>query len=740
MALPRVLAYAPLVAVALLSTASRAADEESATRSKPRTALVLSGGGARGATHIGVLKVLDELHVKPDIVVGTSMGAIVGGLYAAGWTPAEIEQVLLEIEWSKMFVDKPAREDRSFRRKRDDYDFLVQAKLRFKGWKPYLPPSLIGGQRLGLMLHEIERRSLPATDFDALPIPYRAIATDLDLGEAVVIRSGSMADAMRASMAVPAVFAAVEIDGRKLVDGGIVANLPIGVALDLGAERIIAVDISTPLGDENLQSLLDVLGQTNSLLTVLNRNQDVARLRPDDVLLVPDLGDLSFSDFDRAAEAIELGEGAAREIADRLRSFAVDDATWAAFEARREERRAEPPIIDRIRIDNESWVSSGIVEQVVRQKVGQPLDEEQFAEDARNLAGLEYFGPIRSDVRETPEGLHELTIHAPRRPYGRSSLQFGLSLRDDFDTDASYTFALRHLMLAVNQRGGEWATVLQGGGIDVVSTQFYQPLDLKMRWFVSPTIEYRNETRFLWADASPVAEVDLKRLELRADAGRVLGNWGELRAGAYWSDYNVSAQVGSPILPVGDARDGGVSAVFRIDTVDSIQFPRHGAALEAEQRYALDSFGADLENRRSHLIGGYAWSIGRTTLFPVLEVGINHEDDFVIQSGFGAGGWLKLSGLGRDELLGNDMALARLGIYRELAKFDLGALSQRVYVGMSLEAGNAWLADETIDWASLRYGGAVFVGAETVLGPVFLGWGWTEPDRGRFSFILGERF
>jgi NTE family protein len=727
-------------ALALSSSAASATAEPEPSTDRPRLALVLSGGGARGAAHIGVLKVLDELHVKPDLVVGTSMGSIVGGLYAAGWTPEEIEKTLLEIDWATMFVDKPTRSERSFRRKRDDYDFLVQAKLRFKGWKPYFPLSIVGGQRLGLMLHEIERESVATTDFDDLPIPFRAIATDMQLGELVVLDSGSLAEAMRASMAVPAVFAPVEIDGRKLADGGVVANLPVGVALDLGAERIIAVDISTPLSEEELQSLFDMLDQANSLLTVQNRRQDVARLRPSDVLVVPQLGDLSFSDFDRVAEGIDVGEAAAREIADRLRPLAVDDAGWSAFEARRASRHAQPPVIDRIRIENESWVKGGIVERQIRQQIGQPLDETQFAEDARSLAGLEYFGPIRSDVRPTPEGGHELVVHTPRPPFGRSSLQFGLSLHDDFDTDASYTFALRHLMLAVNDRGGEWATVLQGGGTDVLSTQFYQPLDLHLRWFVSPTLEYRNETRFLWLDASPVAEVDLRRSEARLDGGRVLGNWGELRAGAYFSDIRVTTEVGTPIFPTLDERDGGVSFVFRIDTFDSIQFPRHGAGVGLEQRYSLESFGSDLEYRRNHLRAGWAWSFGRTVVFPSLEAGVNLDDELILSSAFGLGGWLRLSGLGRDELVGNDLGIGRLAVYRELAKLDFGALSQRVYVGITLEAGNAWVEDDPVTWGSLRYGGAVYLGAETVLGPVFLGWGWTDPDRSSFSFILGERF
>jgi len=738
---PKIRDLTPLV-LALCLACGGAWASEAPPPEKPALVLVLSGGGARGAAHIGVLKVLDELHVKPDLVVGTSMGSIVGGLYAAGWTADEIEQVLLEIDWKTMFVDKPLRQDRSFRRKRDDVDFLVQAKLRFRGFKPYFPPSIVGGQRLGLKLREIERLSIPATDFDDLAIPYRAVAADIEVGEAVILDSGSLADAMRASMAVPAVFAPVEIDGHKLVDGGVVANLPVGIALDLGAQRILAIDISSRLEAEasELESLFGVLGQTNSLLTVLNRREDVARLRPQDLLVVPDLGDISFADFERTGEAVDAGEAAARAVADQLRPLAVDDAAWAAFQARRATRPHETLRIDRVRVENQSWVEDGIAERRLHQPLGQPLDEAQLAADATQLTGLEYFGAIRGDVRPIPEGGNELVVRTPQRPYGRSSLQFGLSLRDDFDTDATYSFAMRHLMLAVNRRGGEWVNVLQGGGTDVVSTQFYQPLDLGMRWFVSPTLEYRNETRFLWVDGNPVSEMDLRRDALRADAGRVLGNWGELRAGAFFSDVRVETKVGQALFPTIDERDGGMAFTFRVDTSDSIQFPRHGSAVELDYRHALETLGSDLEYRRIALRAGKAWSFGRTVLFPGLEAGINLDDEVDVSSLFGLGGWLRMTGLGRDELLGSDLALARVMAYRELAKFDLGALSQRVYAGMSLEAGNAWVDGDPVTWSSLRYGGAVFLGAETILGPVFLGWGWTDPDRGRFYFVLGERF
>src|SRR5262245_45906490 len=237
---------------------------------RPKVVLVLSGGGARGAAHIGVIKVLEELHVEPDMIVGTSMGSIIGGLYAAGWSIDEIETQIASIDWSTVFVDRLPRKYRTFRRKQDD-SYLVPMKMRFKGWKPYIPPSVIGGQSLELLLQRFEIEATGERDFDKFPIPYRAVAANLGTGEAYVIKSGSLSTALRASMSVPAVFPPVEIDGLPLCDGGVAANFPVRIAQQLGADVVIGVDISSPLsGSEKLGNLLTRLDQVSSLLTAGN--------------------------------------------------------------------------------------------------------------------------------------------------------------------------------------------------------------------------------------------------------------------------------------------------------------------------------------------------------------------------------------------------------------------------------------------------------------------------------------
>ena len=710
----------------------------SATR--PHVVLVLSGGGARGTAHIGVLKVLEAMRVPVDMVVGTSMGSIVGGLYASGWSSGRIESLLLGTDFRHLFIDQVAREDKTFRRKQDDATFLIPTKLRFKGWVPSLPASLLGGQRLELFFRAIEIESTGESDFDRFPIPYRAVAADLATGEAVVLDHGSLATAMRASMSVAGVFAPVEYEGHKLVDGGAAANLPIGIARDLGAESIIAVDITSPLNtEEQLGSVLSIVDQMTSFLTVRNRVEDLNKLRSGDVLIHPELGDLKFTSFDRVPEGIAAGEAAARAAADQLRRFSVSEEEYAAFQARHHTRDPGETVVDRVVLDNTSWVDDRVVLQRLPDLTGKPLGEKSFQRDIMRLYGLDYFGVIRPEF-ERSGALGELTLHTPLKPYGRNSLQFGLSLRNDFDGSSTYSFAIRHLLLAANRRGGEWENVGQLGSTSLLSTRFYQPLDPSMRWFVTPFAGIRRENWTVWADGEAVAEYRTDTNRAALDVGRVFGDWGEIRAGAYYTSEEGEVRVGSPLVPDYKEHDGGLLLSFRVDTLDSSVFPRRGMEVLAQTTDSTTSLGSDVTRRQNLFVGRMAFTFGRNTLFPGMEAGWTPEGATTVGSAFRLGGLGRLSGLHQDELLGEKYGLARLVYYRELKGLDLGTLSNRVYAGASLEAGNAYTEGEPVTAGSLRHGGGVFLGAKTVIGPVYLGYGFGDGGDRLVYFFFGERF
>jgi NTE family protein len=707
---------------------------------RPRLALVLSGGGARGAAHVGVLKVLEELHVRPDIIVGTSMGSIVGGLYAAGYSPDQLEHIIADTDWKDIFVDSVDRRDRSYRRKQDDATFLVPGKLRFKGWTPYIPPAVFGGQQLELFLRSLEIEARASGDFDNLPIPYRAVALDLETGKGVILDHGSIASAMRASMAVPGMFSPVEIDGKRLVDGGAAANLPVGIAQSLGADAVIAVDITSPLySSKEIQSFFSVMSQWSSFSTVSNRLEDIKRLRPGDVLISPELDDINFLDFTRAVEAIGMGEQAARASADALKRFAVSDAEWEEFTRRHRTRSEDQLIVDKVKITNTSWVDDRVIEHRLKIPTGQPFDQKSFDHTVMKLYGLDYFGLIRHKY-EREDGQGTISLDIPEKPYGRNSVQFGASFQDDFSGGANYTFALRHLLIAANRRGGEWENVGQIGQTRLLSTSFYQPLDYGMHWFVSPTARMQRDSIYLWDGDKRIAEVGVETNYGVLDAGAVLGDWGEVRLGAFDAHSHSAPITGDPSIGTDEEHDVGARLSFRVDTRDSTVFPREGVQVNAWYRDSYESMGADADRQVARLDADIALTFGRVTLVPSFSGQTLVTGPVSYQSSCALGGFLSLSGLGVGQLRGERCVLGRGIAYVRLSHLDLGPLSTAMYGGLSVETGNVYTRGDTVDWNSLILGGSVFVGAQTPLGPAFVAWGTTEDGQHSIYFVIGDRF
>jgi len=722
------------------SSGLRAEETAETPPSEEKLVLVLSGGGARGAAHVGVLKALEEMQIAPDLIVGTSMGAIVGGLYAAGWSPDEMDELLANLDWNQVFSDEVPRSEKSFRRKQDDRPILIQARIYFKGWKPYIPSGLLGGQRLELLMDALEAESNTAASLNGLNIPFRAVASDISTGQPVVIVDTNLAKAMRASMSIPGAFSPVELDGRRLVDGGAVANLPVGIAKDLGATSVIAVDISTPLDpdQDKLGDFFSILNQTNSLMTIANRDRDVRLLGDKDLLIQPDLGDISFVDFNRSVEAAALGAKSTRALADQLARFSVDDDQWQTFLTRQRRRHRGPIEVDRVRIRNTAPISDAVVRRALSLEPPAEYDAPTLLDDLMRLHSLRYFGVIDFELEEHDEG-HELIVTTPPRKAGRGSVQFGVGFSDDFNGNTGYTISARHQLLPVNRRGGEWQNILQLGTTGLFDSQFYQPLGAGMRWFVEPSAGFQRQLVDLWTDGTPVVEYEIEGYAARFALGRVLGRWGELRATAFAGHVRATPRIGDPSFPADDEGRGGFSLNFTVDTVDEVAFPQHGFSARARYQRSSESLGAESETDLAAARIGYSMTFGRNTFTPFLEYGENFEPTLDYLNLFKLGGLGRLSGLGDNELLGEKMALARLLYYRRLTGFHAAGFSVRVFAGASLEAGNVYARDESITASSLRTAWSLFVGGDTPLGPLFLGYGRSE-DRDRFYLTIGDRF
>ena len=431
---------------------------------------MLGGGGARGAAHVGILKVLEELRIPVDYVAGCSMGSIVGGLYASGMTPTQIEKEILGMDWDDLFVDYPSREERSFRRKRDDDFYVFKVKPGYNDGEVQIPLAYIRGQKFDLTLNRLTLSMSEVKDFDRMPIPYRAVATDIETGKEVVLSSGSLAKSIRASMAVPAAFDPVEIDGRLLVDGGLANNVPVSVARDMGAEVFIVVDVGSGLYKRNeLTNALDITEQLANFLFTHNTEPQLTSLGSQDVLIRPELGDIGGNSFDRAAETIPIGESAARAAIESLRKYSLSAEDYARHVAARVHPGADLPVIEFVRTNNRSPLDDAVIASRITAKTGQPLDVAQLEEDIGHVYGLDIFESVRYDVvRE--EGKTGLAITATEKHWGPAYLQFGIASANDLKGDNTLRTGLLYTRTALNPLNGEWRTGVQFGDEPAVFT------------------------------------------------------------------------------------------------------------------------------------------------------------------------------------------------------------------------------------------------------------------------------
>jgi NTE family protein len=723
-----------LLVAASMAEASRT--EPSVVTDRPRVGLVLSGGGARGAAHVGVIQVLEELRVPVDYITGTSMGSIVGGFYAMGMTIDEMEKAFTELDWAGAFEDKTPREDRSFRRKRDDDDFLVKAKPGISGGKIKLPAGLIQGQQQNLILKSITMPVATLDNFDQLSIPYRAVATDIGTGEAVVLGSGDLATAMRASMSVPGVFAPVEMEGKLLVDGGVSNNLPVDVARDMGADVLIVVDISTPLTPrEKIHEVLAITKQLTAIMTRSNTERSIASLTKADLFIVPDLGDIATGDFHRAKDAIAVGVKAALENRTALQHFSLSEAEYQAYLEARAVRKNGPPVIEFVRIKNESRLSDEVLTSRLHVQVGEPLDVKALEKDIRDIYGLDLFEIVKYDILREG-GQTGLEVEAIQKSWGPNYLQFGIALEGDFEGENSFNLALGYLRTELNSLNGEWRTIVQVGEEPRFFTELYQPLDVRLRYFVNPRIEYRKINVNIIDDGDVLSEYRVSAFRTGLEGGRNLGNWGEMRLGWRWGRGDAKVQVGDPALPDLDFDIGNVFLRFTVDEVDNFNFPHSGGFAELEGLMSRGTLGADtdFEQITLQLLGAKSW--GRHTVLLGTNLASTLDDDAPLQSRFRLGGFLNLSGLKQDELSGQHAGVVQLVYYYRI--LDIALLP--AYLGGSLEGGNVWEDKDDIGFDDVIAAGSLFLGVDSFLGPLYLGYGRAEAGRSSFYMFLGRTF
>jgi NTE family protein len=664
------------------------------------------------------------------------MGSIVGGLYASGMPVQEIEREMTTMDWNDLFQDAPDRADRSFRRKRDDDFYAFKAKAGFNGGKVEIPLAYIRGQKFDL---ELNRLMLPVADvknFDNLSIPYRAVAADLETSKEVILASGSLPKAIRASMAVPAAFDPVEIDGRLLVDGGIANNVPVSVARSMGADVFIVVDVGSGLASrKDLKTGLDVSGQLAGFMFTLNTEQQLKTLTSRDVLIKPALGDIGGGSFDRAAEAIPIGEASARSAMDALRRYSLDPKQYARHLAARGLGRPGPAVMEFVRIENHSRISDTIIANKISIKSGDLLDVSQLEQDIGQIYGLEIFESVRYEVvRE--DGKTGLVINAREKHWGPGYLQFGLATSNDLQGDSTLRFGALYTRTEINALNGEWRLATQFGDEPGIFTEIYQPLDTSLRYFVSGRIGYGQRNVNLFDGAgNQLARFQLIGYVAELSAGREFGTWGEGRFGYFLESATAEVDIGLPAPDI-DADRGEMFLRLSDDKLDNLYFPSTGHLGRVEYRVDREGLGSNVDY--DQLLASYvqAFSWGSNVFVGTLSGSTTKDDNAPLEALFQLGGFQRLSGLRDNELSGQHTGFASLVYLRRLTDLQFF----RAYAGASVELGNVWQNSNDVSLDNTITAGSAFLAFDTPIGPLYLAYGRTDTDRSSLYLYLGPRF
>ncbi len=721
-----------------LLPASPAIADTPSSRPPLRVGVVLSGGGARGAAHVGVLQALKDLKIPVHAVAGTSMGAVVGGLYAAGLEPEELTLLIRDIDWQDAFSDRTARETLSFRRRQDDIGYLVKFDLGFNRGELQLPKGLIQGQKLGLILRE---KTLPVShieDFDRLPTPFRAVAANLANGASVVLGRGDLASAMRASMAAPGVFSPVDVAGRILVDGGLAKNIPIDVGRAMDVDVIIAVDVGFPLREvTDLDSAVAVADQMLTILIRREADAQIAALRPGDVLITPELEGYSSANFADVDTLIPVGYDAAMLAKDGLMRLSVDPRSYLEFVANRRQVRRTIAAPAFVSIRSDSSLSQRVLSTQLTTEANAPLDPARVARDAGQIYGLELFENVDYRLVER-DGETGLEFQTRVKSWGPNYLRFGLAFEEDFEGTSEFNVGARYIRTAVNRLGGEWRTDLQIGTNPQLVSEFYQPLSFDLRYFVSPAVRFEQRNVNVFSDTEPFARYRTTESEAALSIGRQLGSSGEVRIGAARSVGSARLQIGDETLPNLDFDRGGYFFTLRRDTLNDPQFPTRGGRFDLEVDLLRPELGADTKANLVRLQWTRLKTFGRHSVAFALDAGTTESGDVSVLDFYDLGGFLSLSGLDRDQLRGPHAGLARAVYYRRFGVATPGLFDWPLYIGASIEAGNVWERRDDISFDSLRINGSAFIGLDTLFGPLFLASGIAEGGDTSVYLFLGS--
>lgn len=724
----QVTAFAALI---LLLAAAPSGDAQSA---RPKIGLALSGGGAKGCAHVGVLRQLERMHVPVDYVAGTSMGAVVGALYASGMSPDEIEKELTTIDWEEALSDATAFEHLTYRRKEEETRYPSTVEVGLKKGKINLPSGIRTGQKLSFLIARYLLPHLDQHDFSKLPIPYAAVATDLATGDPYVLKEGELAEAVRASMSIPGAFVPVEWNDRILVDGGVAMNVPVDVVRAMGADIVIAIDIAAPLGaPEQVPSMFGVVGQLSGFLT---RKNMVPQLANADLVISPDIKGYETLDFSKAAEIVKRGDAEAIAREGDLSRYAIDPAEHTRLVESRRVPRAREIRIDDIRVEGLRFVDEEFVRNQMTTAPGESLDLDKLQKDIEWMYGWGDFIGISAGL-DTSQGKTVLVMRVREKPWGPAYIRTGIGAETQYSNPAVFLL-LSYTRRWINNRGAEWRTDLELGNEWGISSEFYQPRGYDKVGFLAFGAGYDRSSFRIFQDESAFAQYEVRQLNLRADSGVQLRTAGEIRVGLFarWND--AEAEIGAPGDRTSSTQDVGLRAHLQINTTNAPFFPARGARISWEVLAPLEGLGSDEDVFVSDLRSAFYGSYDRHVFWTGANIHNTFSGTAQIYDQAILGGLANLSGYEYGALVGQTGVVMSLGYRNRVTRIP--GLSDGVYAGFLGELGNVGVEDSVVEISGLESSGTIFIGLDTTYGPLMLAAAKSPGREAQYYLQIGRSF
>jgi NTE family protein len=722
------MALAQSVKPVMVPTASLASSTQ-----RPRIGLVLGGGGARGAAHIGVLEVLESLRVPVTCVAGTSMGALVAGAFASGVSPAQMRQEMAQADWVDMFQDNPAFSELSYRSKEIARHFLPSTETGVGLQGAQYQTGVVFGQKIKLFFNRLVRANLGEPQLEALPLPVSIVATDIVSGERVVFSEGSLTQAMRASMSVPGLMAPVSHAGRKLVDGGLVDNLPVAeVRSRCQADVVIAVNVGSPLlKSTEITSLLSVSAQMVNILTEQNVSRSLASLKPVDVLITPDLEGIGTADFQRNSEAADRGHKAALAVVAKLQTLALSPTDYAAWRQGIQQIKRGSKQVDEVEIAGLRQVNPSVVARHLSQSQGGVLDVNALDQELLRAYGDGFYENVDYSLL-TVHNRNILRVTPVEKSWGPDYVRFGLNLDTNFNLDASYSLRAAYQKTWLNSLGGELFAVGEIGRRSRLGVDFYQPLEQQQHYFTSARLERSRELQSIYLDDKRLAIYQNATTSALVGVGVNVGSLGQLRLQWRETRWESDLETGLAVFPASlSNRSHGLLATMDFDQQDRLYWPTRGWAAR------LDYFDVPTDNY-SKLDADLrlAYPVGSVVLAGRLNYQGATRGELPFDNAAKLGGFLNMSGFAQGQLVGDEMRYASVRAEKIVGVFPLGIRGDMRF-GLALETakvGKPFSETRRTGWLNST---TLYVGGETPLGPLYLGYGQVSGSAPNFYLYLG---